>query len=88
MNNLSIENQILEYLYKTNAIAASNKPLPLDQSLYDLGIIDSLGVIELVEFIEKNWDILINEDEMTRENIGGIKKMEKFISMKLNQKNS
>lgn len=83
MNTISIDEQILSYLYETNAVAAANRPLPKDQSLYDLGILDSLGLLELVEFIEKTWHITIEDDEINRNNLGGINKMGAFITKKL-----
>ena len=80
---MNIEEQILGYLYETNAVAAANRPLPQDQSLYDLGILDSLGLLELVEFIEKTWLIRVEDDEINRSNLGGINKMANFIAKKL-----
>jgi len=82
MKQINIEKQILNYLYETNAIAAANRPLPLDQSLYDLGILDSLGLLELVEYIENNWLIKFEDDEINRDNLGGISKMANFIAKK------
>jgi acyl carrier protein len=83
MNKKKIELNLLNYFYETNALAVANKPLPQDQSLYDLGILDSLGVMELVEFIEKNWNIVIDDEEIIRQNIGGIDRMTNFILIKL-----
>ena len=40
-----------------------NAPLPDDQELYP-GIFDSLGVLELVAFVEKTYDVNIEDDEL------------------------
>ena len=54
----------------------------LDISLLDQGIIDSLGVLNLVEFLEKEFNIKIGDDEVTPENLGSINLMVKFIEKK------
>jgi len=78
-----IVERILIFLYETNAIAASAAPLPENESLYDLGILDSMGLLELVEFIESDWTIKIEDHEINRGNLGSINKMAVFISNKL-----
>lgn len=57
--------------------------IPLDKSLLSEGIIDSFGIIELVEFIESNWNIRIEDSEFTHETMGSINKMVKLINTKI-----
>ena len=38
------------------------------ESLLEAGVIDSMGVLELVSFIEKHYRIAVSEDEMMPEN--------------------
>ena len=59
--------------------------IPLDSSLLLNGVLDSFGVIELVEFIESNWKISIDDSEFTLEQMGSINKMTELISRKLAQ---
>lgn len=66
--------------------SAKKEDLPLDQSLYDLGILDSFGIVELVQFIESHWAIRIEDREITPEKFGGILKMAALIEVKLAQK--
>ena len=47
------------------------------------GIIDSTGVLELVAFVEDQYDISIDDDEMTPDNLDSIDKLAVFISGKL-----
>ena len=79
--------ELLSYLYETNPLAEEQRPLPLDESLYEMDILDSFGVIELVEYVESRWDIKILDSEITKEKFGGINKMAKLISEKLTEKN-
>jgi len=51
-------------------------------SLLELGIIDSTGVLELVNFIEESYGITIEDDELTPENLDTIDRMFEYINRK------
>ena len=54
-----------------------------DQSLMDAGIIDSTGVIEIISFIESEFNVFISMDEVLPENIHSIESIAVFIGNKL-----
>lgn len=54
-----------------------------EQSLVESGVIDSLGVLELVEFVEEKYDFRIPEDELLPENLDSIGNITRFIANKL-----
>ncbi|MBF0582700.1 MAG: hypothetical protein HQL80_00550 [Magnetococcales bacterium] len=60
--------------------------LPLDESLVELGILDSYGVVELVAFIEEKWSITILDAEITREKMGSVNKMSRLVLSKITPK--
>ena len=74
--NYIVINHPSEYVLET---------LPRDQSLVERGVLDSYGVIELVEFIEDTWDCRIEDQEITREKMGSITKMAQLIASKLDE---
>lgn len=51
-------------------------------SLLDKGIIDSTGVLELVGFLEENYQIQIEDEELVPENLDSINNLVKFIQKK------
>ena len=55
--------------------------LPLLQS----GIIDSLGVLDLVAFLEKSFTISITDEELTPDNFGSINSISSFVRNKNDQ---
>jgi acyl carrier protein len=57
--------------------------LPRDRSLIELGILDSYGVIELVEFLEETWSVQILDEDLTKERMGSIAKMAQLVTQKL-----
>ena len=53
--------------------------IPLDLSLVEEGIVDSFGIIELVAFLESQFDITVEDEDITNENFGSINKMTDYI---------
>lgn len=51
-------------------------------SLLDEGIIDSTGILELVAFLEKEFDIRIEDQEMIPENLDAIHSIAAFVQSK------
>ena len=54
-----------------------------DDSFQEKGIIDSTGVLELVSFLEKNYGIVIEDDELIPENLDSINRLLSFLDVKL-----
>jgi len=77
-----IEN-IIEYLKKGNPIIKNLKKIPLDESLVELGYMDSYGVIDIVVFLEGTYSISIEDNEITKELFGSIRKMASLVKSKL-----
>jgi acyl carrier protein len=47
-----------------------------------LGIIDSLGFVELVEEVQSRFELTIDDVEITEENFGSIDAIAKFVGAK------
>ena len=54
------------------AISGRQGDIELDKSLIDLGIIDSMGLIEISTFIKQNFIFTVTVDQMTRKNFGSV----------------
>ena len=64
-------------------IIAKIKDIPKDESLVELGYIDSFGIIDLVTYFEKKWKIKIENEEITPEYIGSINKILDLLEKKI-----
>ncbi len=53
-----------------------------DTSLVEEGIIDSTGILELIEFLEYYFDIEVSETETVPENLGSISSLTSFVMSK------
>lgn len=51
-------------------------------SLLDSGIVDSLGVLEVVSYLVENHEIEIGEDDLMPENFNSIQSIADFIEKK------
>lgn len=55
-----------------------------NDSLLDAGIIDSLGILELVNFIEQEFDITVTDEELLPENFQSVLSLTAFVEKKKN----
>ena len=53
-----------------------------DDSFMENGIIDSTGVLELLEFLEEQFDMEVEDEEIIPDNLDSISKLTTFIHKK------
>jgi acyl carrier protein len=51
-------------------------------SLLEAGILDSLGVLALVSFIQQRYGVLVTDDEMMPENFDSLDAIVRFVTTK------
>ncbi len=73
-----IKNDILEYL-KVQSFMDSNTQLNDTDSLTQSGIMDSIGLLELLDFISEKYSIEIPEDMLTPENLDSLQGITNMI---------
>ena len=54
-----------------------------DDRLLERGIIDSMGVVELISFLEDSFGIRVSEDEISETNLGSVRAIGEFVAGKL-----
>ena len=54
------------------------------ESFLEKGIVDSTGILELINFIEIEYGITIEEEEMLPENLDSLNNISKFVTFKQN----
>jgi acyl carrier protein len=54
-----------------------------DESLIDTDILDSMGVVQLVTYLEEKFDIRFGDDEITAENFGTLNAINNLVSAKV-----
>jgi acyl carrier protein len=76
-----IKEKIKEFIIE-NFLFGEGNELKDDMSFLENGIIDSTGVLELVEFIENTFSISIEDEDLVPENLDSLQKVTDFINSK------
>lgn len=79
---MSIENQIREFVLKNYLFTDDPTMLRDDESFMKKGIIDSTGVLEVIEFLRTEFDIRVEDDEMVPENLDSVRQLAAFVTRK------
>ena len=66
-----------------NFMFGKGDSLENDTDFFDKGIIDSTGTLELVSFIEENYNISVLDNELIKENLSSLTKVNEYIKTKL-----
>lgn len=57
-----------------------------DTSFLEEGIIDSTGILELITYLEEEFEIKVEDDELIPENLDSIQNVTQFIKNKVGNK--
>ncbi|MBI5586772.1 MAG: acyl carrier protein [Deltaproteobacteria bacterium] len=77
-----MKEKIREFITKNFLFGASDSDLNDSDSFLDKGIIDSTGMLELVAFIEEDFGVKVQDEELVPENLDSIDRLADFISRK------
>ena len=73
---------IRAYIFDNFLFDAEDNALKDDDSFLEQGIIDSTGVLELVDWLEETFEIEIQDDELAPENLDSVNLLAAFIERK------
>lgn len=77
---MEVKSAVRQYIIE-NFLFGDEAPLESDSmSLLDGGIIDSVGVMELVAFLEQDFDLTVADDDLVPENLDSVDNLTAFIS--------
>ena len=74
-----IKNSIKQHISE-NILFCEEFAVDDDASFLDNGIIDSLGFMELVAFVEKEYTIKVAPQDLVPENFDSVNKLSKYIT--------
>ena len=78
---MSIREDLISFVFEMSDLDDISE-IPLDKSLLSEGVLDSMGILELVEFIEEHWKFKIEDEDFGEDVFGSIERMEIYISNK------
>lgn len=83
VDDRTVRTAIAGYIRDNFLYARPDYVLRDDVRLLDEGIVDSMGAVELVAFLEDQFGVSIPDDEITEDNFGTIASIAGFVSRKL-----
>jgi acyl carrier protein len=79
----SIRSAVRKFIEENFLFQIGEQTLADDQSLLDVGVVDSTGVLELVAFLEGTFQIQIADKDLTPQNLDTIQAIATFVERKL-----
>jgi acyl carrier protein len=79
---MQVREQIRNYIAETFLFSDDGFNMSDDVSFLDEGIIDSMGVLELIMFTEETFNISVEDDEIKPENFDSVNKLHDYIQRK------
>jgi acyl carrier protein len=79
----TVTDRIREYLAE-HFPAARSRRLDPDESLLTNGILDSLGVLDVVAFLEAEFKITVSDEDLLPENFESLARLTAFVEDKQN----
>ena len=79
---VDVEKEIRDFIVD-NFLFGNREKLPGDDdSFLQNGLIDSTGILEVVNFIEEKFGIGVEDDELVPENLDSVRRLAGFIMRK------
>ncbi|MAT44676.1 MAG: acyl carrier protein [Anaerolineaceae bacterium] len=75
-------NQVLINYVQTELAKGRKSEIKPDDDLLSEGILDSLGILQLVSFLEETFDIEVDDEDVVLENFMTISAINDFIQSK------
>ena len=67
-----------EFLYMRPGVVLGD-----DDSLMKKGVVDSMGVLEVMQFLSESFGVTPADDEITEENLGSLRATARFVHARL-----
>jgi acyl carrier protein len=81
-NGHNIKTVIKEFILNNFPYSSNIIELTDDLSFTEKGIIDSTGILELIDFMEERFKINIENGEVVPDNLDSLSKIERYIKSK------
>ena len=79
----SIILSVRKFIFENYLFGFDENEFDNDSSFLEFGILDSFGILELVNFVEKEFEVEVRDDEILPENLDSVTCVSYFIIKKL-----
>jgi acyl carrier protein len=83
MTSSEIESKIRRFVAQNYLHAPGADALPGTDSFLEKGIIDSTGILEMIAFLESEFGVKVDDEELVPENLDSVDRLVAFVERKL-----
>jgi acyl carrier protein len=76
--------ELREFIIEAFLFGDESEPFEDGDSFMQKGVIDSTGVLELVAFLEENYGVTVEDEEMLPANLDSLNNLVAFVEKKKN----
>ena len=80
MNN--VKKQLRDYIVDNFLFGDTETQFSDDESFMEKGILDSTGILDVILYLEENFEMKVEDDELIPENLDSIDNLAVFIERK------
>ena len=81
---MSVESRVRSYVLENYLFTDDQSELDSNDSFLEKGIVDSTGVLEIIQFLEEEFAIKVTDQEMVPEYLDSVNKIVNLIQEKTN----
>jgi acyl carrier protein len=75
-----VRGKLRQYIVENFLYMQQERPFSDDDSFLRFGIIDSLGILEIVAFVEEEWSVDVELPGITEANFGSISAIARYVA--------
>lgn len=83
MQNTDLMQRVRDYVTQNFLYMRPDFPLGEDDRLLGRGVLDSMGVLELIAFLGDEFGIDVADDEITEANLGTLRSITNYVASKV-----
>lgn len=77
-----VQARIEEFILDSLLLGDDSRMPEPEESLVESGVIDSTGILELIEFLESEFGIQVEDSETVPANLDGVGRLTEFVNRK------
>lgn len=79
---MSYINRIRDFIVE-NFLFGEDNGFTEETSFLESGMIDSTGILEIINFLEETYHIVVEDNELVPENLDSLRNLDRFLNEKL-----
>lgn len=84
---MSKKTDIYDFIVE-NFLFGDGKDFTPDTNLFDKGIVDSTGVLEILSYVEETYEIVIEDEDVTQSNFSSVDNISNYLQNRLSERSA